>query len=659
MWNSGEAMADHGERITRDLTVRYVTVLVILGGLAVVSFLGLARIMADAESGTTVLNVAGRQRMLVERSALAASRLSGLAPVFADERARAARLLAESLDVLESSHQGLLDGLPELRGGLPVSERVRALYFGPGEQVDRQLRAFVAHGRALLARSGQAVGVNDPHLVAMIDAAEGPLLAALNTVAEQYQVEGRDRLVHLSVMHGTALAATLLVLVLSAAVVFRPMTRRIRSDIAEHSRAEKDLRDSEERLRCILESSPVGISVSRRDDGTVVFANTRFREILGAAADEVVGSHARDHYVDADQRAQVIDILKRKGHIDDFEVEFRRKDGTPFWSLLTIRPIHFEGESVNLAWVYDISAIKSTQEQLKLAAKVLETANEAVVITNVRNEIEFVNPAFTTITEYTAEEVVGTNPRMLQSGRHDADFYRDMWRALAETGRWRGEIWNRRKSGEFYAEWLSIVAIKDASGTTTHHVAVFSDITHRKEDEERVWRQANYDALTGLPNRALFVDRLSQAVRQSRRDNKKFALMFIDLDGFKQVNDTMGHAAGDVMLQQTAARLTECVRASDTVARLAGDEFTVIVQSITGREDAGMVAAKILESLARPFALATGMAEVRGSIGIAIFPEDADDGSHLLNLADEAMYTVKKHGKNNFIFVGEPDRSMI
>ncbi len=646
-------MADHGETITRDLTVRYITVLVVLGGLAIVSFLGLTRIMTDAESGTILLNVAGRQRMLVERAALAASRLGALAPVFSTDRERARRLLADSLDVLESSHIGLLDGLPEIKGGLELSERARAIYFGPDGGVDAKIRAFVADGRALLA-SDQAIGINDPRVVAMVAAADGPLLAGLDEVAALYQAEGRERLVHLSVMHGAALAATLLLLIGSAAFVFGPMTRRIRGDIEERTQAERDLRESGVRLRRILEESPVGVSVSRRDDGVVVFANARFCEILGATVAEVIGSRARDHYVDDAQRDRLIRILKDKGRIDDFEVEFRRRDGTPFSSLLTLRCTQFEGEAVNLAWVYDISALKDTREQLKLAGKVLETASEAVVITNARNEIEFVNPAFTTITEYTAAEAIGRNPGMLQSGRHDADFYRAMWRSLQETGRWRGEIWNRRKSGEFYAEWLSIVGIKDETGATTHHVAVFSDITHRKEDEERVWRQANYDALTGLPNRALFVDRLSQAVRHSRRNGARFALMFIDLDGFKQVNDTLGHAAGDVLLQQTAARLTECMRASDTVARLAGDEFTIILQGIAGREDAGLVAAKILDALARPFHLDNGTAQVRGSIGIAIFPEDADDGSALLNMADEAMYAVKRQGKNNFVFVGEP-----
>jgi diguanylate cyclase (GGDEF)-like protein len=230
-----------------------------------------------------------------------------------------------------------------------------------------------------------------------------------------------------------------------------------------------------------------------------------------------------------------------------------------------------------------------------------------------------------------------------------------MWDAIRTTGRWRGEIWNRRKSGEFYAEEVSIVALRDDGGTITHYIAIFSDITHRKEDEERIWRQANYDALTGLPNRSLFMDRLQQAVRQSQRDDSRFAVLFLDLDGFKAVNDTLGHSAGDELLQQVAVRLEECIRATDTLARLAGDEFTCIVTGIQGRADVGRVAAKILDSLATPFQLSAGSAAVQASIGIAMFPDDAERGAPLLEKADQAMYAVKRSGKNAFRFAETSD----
>ncbi|MCR6632229.1 MAG: diguanylate cyclase [Magnetospirillum sp.] len=642
-------MADFGEKITRELTIRYVAVLAVLGGLAIASFLGLARVLMDAESGTALVNIAGRQRALAERVAFLGQRLA-LLPNGA-ERIEGSRAFVDTLNLLESSHVGLLSGLPELRSPRPPSRELQALYFGPDGQVDTQMREFAAHARAMAQRLPGTVPANDSDLAAVIAAAAGPLPEALDRLTGVYLRENEERLVRLSALHGAALVVILALLVVSAAGVFQPMVARIRADIEERTRAERGLRESEERLWKILEESPVGVSVSRRSDGRVVFANTRFCEIIGARQDDVVGKPARNHFVDDAQRRRIIERLKAQGHIDDQEVEFRRRDGTPFWSLLTLRTTRMENDVVNLAWVYDISAMKAAEASLKLTAKVVESASEAVVITNSRNQIEYVNPAFTAITEYLPEDVLGANPSMLQSGRHDADFYRAMWEEIRRTGRWRGEIWNRRKSGEFYAEWLSIAAIKDDAGVATHHIAIFSDITHRKEDEERVWRQANYDALTGLPNRSLFLDRLNQAVRQSRREGKQFALMFLDLDGFKKVNDTLGHAAGDILLQQAAARLIECMRASDTVARLAGDEFTCILWGIRNREDVAMVAAKILDRLSEPFDLEGGVAEVHGSIGIAVFPDHSADGAELMKLADEAMYNVKKRGKNNFEFV--------
>lgn len=647
-------MADNGEKITRDLTIRYVAVLTVLGGLAIASFLGLARILMDAQSGTVLVNTAASQRALVVKITLMATHLAAY-PSEDDERLGMEEYV-DAINALESAHDGLLAGLPELRAPQPPSDAIKALYFGPAGQVDSRLKDFLRSARAISLRLPGPFPATDRDLQAMIGATFGPLTTDLDKLAQAYQHENEARLVRLSALHGGALVMILALLVVSAAGVFQPMVNRIKADIAERGRAEQGARESEERLWKILEESPIGVSVSRRADGTVVFANTRFCEILAASRSEVVGAKARDHYVDDAQRQRVIAALKADGHIRDREVEFRRRDGTPFWSLLTIRSTRHDNDQLNLAWVYDISAMKAAQENLKLTAKVVESASEAVVITNVRNIIEYVNPAFTAITEYPADEVLGKNPSMLQSGRHDPDFYRAMWTELTATGRWRGEIWNRRKSGEFYAEWLSIVAIKDDAGKTTHHIAIFSDITHRKEDEERVWRQANYDALTGLPNRALFLDRLAQAVRQGRREDKKFALMFLDLDGFKKVNDTLGHAAGDLLLQQTAGRLTECMRSSDTVARLAGDEFTCILTGVKGGEDAAVVAAKILQSLSLPFELDGRSASVRTSIGIALYPDHAEEGDALLHLADKAMYSVKKRGKNNFEFADWPDQ---
>jgi diguanylate cyclase (GGDEF)-like protein/PAS domain S-box-containing protein len=408
-------------------------------------------------------------------------------------------------------------------------------------------------------------------------------------------------------------------------------------------------------LAAVLEDSPIGVSISRRRDGVIVFANHTFTELIGVPRHQFIGSRARDYYVDDQQRGAVIKHLKRHGSVDHAEVQFRKADGTRFWTLLTIRRSTYAGEAVNLAWVYDITDRKGFEERLQLAAKVVETANEGIMITNAQGVIEAVNTAFTRITGYTPEEAIGKKPSLLKSGRHDLEYYQDLWRAIEETGKWQGEIWNRRKSGEVYVEWLSIASVRDIHGEVSHMLGVFADITSRKEDEEQVWRQANFDALTGLPNRSLFLDRLSQAIKQARRDRSRFALLFIDLDGFKKVNDTFGHATGDLLLQEAAARLLVAVRASDTVARLSGDEFTVILLDVS-REEVAMVASKMVARLGEPFHLDDNTANIHASIGIALFPDDADDAAALIRLADRAMYCIKGTGKNNFGFHEPPDR---
>jgi diguanylate cyclase (GGDEF)-like protein/PAS domain S-box-containing protein len=403
-------------------------------------------------------------------------------------------------------------------------------------------------------------------------------------------------------------------------------------------------------LDAVLEESPIGVSISRRADGVIVFVNATFVQLLKVTKADFVGTRAADWYVDDDQRSTVVRHLKRYGRVDNAEVQFRKADGTPFWTLLTIRPSHFHGEPVNLAWIYDITERKAAEERLQLAAKVVETANEGILITNADGVIEAVNGAFCRITGYAPDEAIGRKPSFLRSNRHDSDFYEAMWRTISETGQWQGEIWNRRKSGEVYVEWLSIAAVRDAGGRVSHMLGIFADITTRKEDEQQVWRQANYDALTGLPNRSLFLDRLTQTVKAARRDRTRFALLFVDLDGFKAVNDAFGHAAGDLLLQEAAARLSAGVRSSDTVARLSGDEFTVILQHVQGQDDVAIVAGKMVARLAEPFDLDGQNAAVRASIGIALFPDDADDAATLIKLADQAMYAVKRTGKNNFGF---------
>lgn len=291
---------------------------------------------------------------------------------------------------------------------------------------------------------------------------------------------------------------------------------------------------------------------------------------------------------------------------------------------------------------------KETEIRLQLFEKVFENANEGITITDPDGEIQAVNQAFTDITGYNAEEAIGQNPRILKSDRHVPAFYKAMWKSLISKGYWSGEIWNRKKSGEAYPEFLSISAIRDKNGETKNYVAVFHDISEMKTKEKQIEYMAYHDPLTGLPNRTLLKDRLEHAIIRARRDAKKLQLIFIDLDNFKNVNDTAGHAQGDELLKEAAERLNNATRSSDTVARLGGDEFIIMVTDVDNMmEIIGMVQ-RIQHSFSAPFDIDGKLFHISCSIGISVFPEDGDDAETLVRHADLAMYHAKDKGKNNY-----------
>ena len=298
----------------------------------------------------------------------------------------------------------------------------------------------------------------------------------------------------------------------------------------------------------------------------------------------------------------------------------------------------------------DITERKQSEKQLQLAQQVFVNTTEAILVTDANAIIVSVNPAFTDITGFSEQEALGESPKILKSGKHDDEFYKNMWDSLATEKKWAGEIWNRKKNGELFPEWLAITAIVDEQGTIEQYVSIFSDITQHKEAEKRVKYQANYDALTGLLNRNLFNDRLARTFTVSHRDNQRFALLFLDLDRFKWVNDTFDHRAGDFLLKEAASRLTSATRESDSVCRLGGDEFTVILPNLHSGLDAEIIAGKILEKLAQPFQLEEQQVQISASIGIAVYPEDGTDAEVLFRNADSAMYAAKAAGRNQFSF---------
>jgi diguanylate cyclase (GGDEF)-like protein/PAS domain S-box-containing protein len=293
---------------------------------------------------------------------------------------------------------------------------------------------------------------------------------------------------------------------------------------------------------------------------------------------------------------------------------------------------------------------RQAEEAMHLAAALIEATSEAVMVTDPRNVIVAVNPAFTRITGYAAAEVVGRDPRLLNSGRHDGAFYRAMWRALSATGRWQGEVWNRRKNGEVFPEWLSIAVLKNPQGEVTRYVAVFSDISRRKNDEAAIRRLSNFDPLTGLPNRTLLHDRLAQATAQGRRAGRAVAVLMVDVDGLRHVNDAFGHAAGDRLLEETARRLAAAVRDGDTVARIGGDEFVIVLPEAAGERAAATVARKALRSVAEPLVIDGHEMRVTASVGIALFPGDGDDPAILLRNAEAAMRKAHAQGRNTHQF---------
>ncbi len=292
--------------------------------------------------------------------------------------------------------------------------------------------------------------------------------------------------------------------------------------------------------------------------------------------------------------------------------------------------------------------ITERKQRLLLLASVFENSIEGVTITNADVEIEMVNPAFTAITGYQAEEVIGKNPKILKSDRHGPEFYREMWQAINGKGAWSGEIWNRRKTGEAFPEKLSITALKDSLGRVSHYVAVFHDITDVKRGEEQLHHQAHHDALTGLPNRQLFIDRLEMAMAQARRHQRILAVLFLDLDNFKNINDSLGYNVGDRFLQEIARLLQECCWDEDTVARVGGDEFIILLTEIKDEKDAPAAAQRIEKALAEPIPVQGQEFFASASIGISFYPADGEDAATLIKNADLAMYRAKDLGRGNF-----------
>ncbi len=419
-------------------------------------------------------------------------------------------------------------------------------------------------------------------------------------------------------------------------------------DISPLKETQQRLQISEEKFAKAFHASPDGLLLTRQVDGMMLEVNEGFSRLTGYPLYEVVDRSTLDLgiWVDLNDRNRMLEILQREGLVKDFACLIRRADGEIRLCELGASPMQFGGDACMLIMARDITERHLMQEKLLLAATVFESTAEGVLITDTRQRISAVNRAFSEITGYSETEALGQTPRLLASGRHDHAFFIDMWHQLAAHGHWQGEIYNRRKNGETYPSWLTISSVRNNEDVITHFVAVFADISSLKQAEARLDYQAHHDPLTGLPNRTLFESRLQASLNSHTDDAGQGAVLFLDLDRFKHINDSLGHPVGDLLLKGIANRLREQVRDIDTVARLGGDEFIILLPGLQTSGDAEIIANKVLACFAAPFQAGEHEFFTSASIGASLYPQDGGDVATLVKNADAAMYRSKAKGRN-------------
>jgi diguanylate cyclase (GGDEF)-like protein/PAS domain S-box-containing protein len=409
-------------------------------------------------------------------------------------------------------------------------------------------------------------------------------------------------------------------------------------------------RQSEIEYQKIIQATGEGYWMVNARDARIIDVNDTFCEMVGYSRDELLSMRISDlEVIESPEETEAhIRKIMETGH-DFFETQHRHKDGHILEFEISVSYADIR-DGVIFVFVRDIGERKRQEAELRLCALVLNASTASIVVSDANNCIVSVNPAFTHITGYEPSEAMGRNPNLLSSGKQSKEFYQSMWRTLMETGHWEGEWWNRRKDGVEYAEQVNLNVLRNPDGSVYRYVKIASDITDRKRLDDQVWRLANYDAVTNLPNRRLFLDRLEQEIKKCHRSGESLALFFIDLDRFKDVNDEFGHDVGDSLLVEAAHRINSCIRSTDIVARQGGDEFIVLLTGLTESSQIETLAGNITDLMAQPFNLGDIEVNISGSIGIAMYPHDAADERALIKKADQAMYAAKREGRNRFSY---------
>jgi diguanylate cyclase (GGDEF)-like protein/PAS domain S-box-containing protein len=383
------------------------------------------------------------------------------------------------------------------------------------------------------------------------------------------------------------------------------------------------------------------------------FANQAYQAWFGKLPEAIVGTYIRDlmgEQLYALNEPYIIKALA--GEAQQFQRKLIKADGSVGYIVGNYVPdIDTDGKVAGIFIIAnDVTELKEAEAQLELSASVFENTLEGITVTDAQGIILSVNPAFNAITGYQSDEAIGQTTRLLKSHQHDQAFYAAMWQEITSTGRWKGDLWNRRKDGEVYLQRMTITMIRDSFGSPIRYVSVFNDITDLWHKDEYLKHLAFHDALTDLPNRALLMERLDQQIASAKREQFSMALMFLDLDRFKFVNDTFGHNVGDDLLKQVAQKLLAQVRQSDTVARLGGDEFVIQLRNPASRDEIAQIAERIIGVINEAMECRGQKMQIGASIGIAMFPSDGNDSIELMKNADTAMYAAKDAGKNTFRF---------
>lgn len=441
---------------------------------------------------------------------------------------------------------------------------------------------------------------------------------------------------------------SLLVLLVTAALSF--FFARLRFSNIQYTRA---LISKDSQHRNLFENMADGYALQEAifdDKGKPVDfryleVNSAFEIILGMKREDVIGKTIRELLPDVEPYwIEVYGSVALSGspaRLEQYGGSFGR-----YFEIAASSP----GYGLVAVIFADVTERKRNEEQLRQAAVVFNNTNEAVMVTDADAKVISINRAFTKVTGFELEDVVGKTPSFQKSGKHDDSFYQNLWRSLKETGQWQGEIWNRRKDGVLYPVWENVSVVKDEQGKTTNYISVFSDISTIKRTQNKLNHLAHHDSLTGLANRLAFTANLEQALERAQRHQNKVALLFMDLDRFKDINDNLGHAAGDRVLQVVAKRLKKSVRAQDVVCRLGGDEFTIILEELSRISDTEKLAKKIIDLVSSPITLENKEVAISTSIGISIYPDDADNAQDLAKAGDTAMYSAKSRGRHTFAY---------